>query len=536
MLKRSNLRTIVAVSGATLVIAMASTMSLVVGARSQQHFEREIGRALSETAFQMADKLDADMASRSRQVSVVSKLSAVRDPVEAQKIVDELKIKDPSLAWVGTVSTDGIVTASSGRILIGANVSARPVFKEGIKGHFIGDVHEAVLLAKLLPNSTGEPMKFVDVATPIRDDGGKTLGVLATHFSWSWAKEVQERLLRPAQERLGLESYIVSSDGTVLLGPTNSIGQFLPINSLKLAQADGSGWAVETWPDGQKYLTGFARGAGQPDYAGLGWTILARQPIAAAFENADDASREILLWGVGFAALFSALAWFAASLITRPLHAIADAAVRLRRGEPGVEIPQLGGAAEVADLSTSLRALVGSLTKTQDALTRMEDAACHDTLTGLPNRRLFDQHMEEVLSRSPVPDFALLSLDLDNFKPVNDTLGHHAGDIVLRQVSARMLSCLRSNDLVARIGGDEFVIIVDEGRGKETPSLQDISERLIKAVNEPVLISGKAVRIGCSIGIANAMRPGESVQDMLDRADAALYKAKAQGRNCAVAA
>jgi GGDEF domain-containing protein len=230
---------------------------------------------------------------------------------------------------------------------------------------------------------------------------------------------------------------------------------------------------IETWPDGQRYLTGYSREVGRADYPGLGWTILARQPLEAAYENADDASREIFLWGVGFAALFSALAWFAASLITRPLHAIAVAAVRLRQGEPGVEIPQLGGAAEVADLSTSLRALVASLDKTQNAPSKMEDAAYHDTLTGLPNRHMLDEYLGKLVTDPPASDFALLSLDLDKFKPINDTLGHHAGDIVLRHVSARMLSCLRSNDVVVRIGGDEFVIIVHNEAGKHAPCLPE---------------------------------------------------------------
>jgi diguanylate cyclase (GGDEF)-like protein len=209
--------------------------------------------------------------------------------------------------------------------------------------------------------------------------------------------------------------------------------------------------------------------------------------------------------------------------------------VRLRQGEPGVEIPQLGGAAEVADLSTSLRELVASLDKTQNALSKMEDAAYHDTLTGLPNRRMFDEYSGKLVTDTPAPDFARLSLDLDKFKPINDTLGHHAGDIVLRQVSARMLSRLRSNDVVARIGGDEFVIIVHKETGKHAPSLPEIAERLIKAVNELILISGRAVRVGCSIGMADGLIPGETVQDVLDRADGALYEAKANGRNCAVA-
>jgi diguanylate cyclase (GGDEF)-like protein len=99
-----------------------------------------------------------------------------------------------------------------------------------------------------------------------------------------------------------------------------------------------------------------------------------------------------------------------------------------------------------------------------------------------------------------------------------------------------MLSCLRSNDVVARVGGDEFVIIVHTEVGKMAPSLQEVAERLIKTVNEPILITGKAVRVGCSIGIANAQIPDETVLDMLDQADRALYEAKAKGRNCAVAA
>jgi len=136
MLNRLNLRTIVAVSGVTLGIAIASTRSLVVGARSEQHLEREIGRALSETAFQMVDKLDIDMATCSRQVSIVAKISAVRGWSEAQKVVDELQLKDPSLAWTWTINSDCIVTASSGRGLLGADISSRPVFQQGIKGHF----------------------------------------------------------------------------------------------------------------------------------------------------------------------------------------------------------------------------------------------------------------------------------------------------------------------------------------------------------------------------------------------------------------
>lgn len=89
---------------------------------------------------------------------------------------------------------------------------------------------------------------------------------------------------------------------------------------------------------------------------------------------------------------------------------------------------------------------------------------------------MFDGYLKKFDSVTPVPDFAVLSLELDKFKPINDTLGHHAGDIVLKQVSARMLSCLRNNDVVARIGGDEFAIIVHTESSKTAPGLQEIAE------------------------------------------------------------
>ncbi|WP_207459149.1 GGDEF domain-containing protein [Azospirillum sp. SYSU D00513] len=533
--KKKGLRSVVAISGATLVVGMAALMSAVIGSRSERQMEQAIGRSLSEAAFQMADKLDTDMWARSNQVSVLARIDALRDWPVAQKLVDELKAKDHTLAWVGALDTEGRIMASSGGILLGVNASTRPVYKEGIKGHFVGDVHEAVMLAKLLPNPSGEPMKFVDVATPMLNDEGETVGVLATHFSWDWAREVMLTLMRPMQDRRGLETFIVSADGTVLLGPAGSMGHPLSVGSLAAARTEEIGWAVETWADGKSYVTGYAHSPGHASYPGLGWTVLARQPVEAAYADATALRREIMAWGAGFALLFSALAWFAAGWITRPLQAIADSAARLRRGEPGVEIPEVRGAAEIADLSRTLRDLVASLTKTRNDLVKMEDAAYQDRLTSLPNRRFFEQYAEALANRPGTQPFTILCLDLDGFKPVNDTLGHQAGDAVLRQAGARMSSCLRSDDVLARTGGDEFVIVINPIPGRPTPVVAEIAERLIDAVNEPVLVAGRAVQVGCSIGIASWPENGTTLAQVLEQADKALYTAKRSGRNRAVA-
>lgn len=533
--KRKGLRGLVALVSAALIVGIAALMAQTTSERSRRQLEKEIGRSLAELAHQMVDKLDTDMWARANQVSVLSKIRAVRDPAVAQKVVDELKAKDPTVAWVGVMDFAGIIVAASDGILLGVNASARPIFVEGMKGLFIGDVHDAVLLAKKLPNPSGEPMKFVDVAAPLSDEQGNIVGTLASHFSWAWAREIQRSMVQSMQGRPGMEAFIVGADGTVLLGPAESFGDKLDLETIRIARGGQRNWAVETWPDGERYLTGVAFGSGHGDYKGLGWTVLARQPAEVAYAPAYDLRNDILLYGSVFAAVFSILAWVAAGWITRPLSAIASAAKRLRDGEPGVEIPALGGIAEVEDLSQSLRALIGALTSSKAALARMEDAAYQDRLTALPNRRFLEQYAESLSNRPGRGTFTVLYMDLDGFKSVNDTLGHQAGDVVLRQVAVRLASCVRGEDLVARLGGDEFAAIIVAPANGMPARMDEITQRLIAAVGEPIVIGGRAVRVGCSIGFAEWPDHGATLPEVLERADQALYAAKRMGKNRAVA-
>ena len=156
--------------------------------------------------------------------------------------------------------------------------------------------------------------------------------------------------------------------------------------------------------------------------------------------------------------------------------------------------------------------------------------ALHDPLTGLANRAGFQDRLAQALSalargRAPV---ALLALDLDRFKQVNDTLGHDAGDQLLRQVAKRLQPLVRDTDTVARLGGDEFAIIQTDLR---TPAdTESLSRRIIDRVAEPYALLGGEARIGVSIGIAIAGTPSEAA-DLPARADFALYEAKENGRN-----
>ena len=153
-----------------------------------------------------------------------------------------------------------------------------------------------------------------------------------------------------------------------------------------------------------------------------------------------------------------------------------------------------------------------------------------DSLTKLPNLRAFQQHLASVEKRCERTGnaFALAYIDLDHFKPINDQYGHHAGDIVLKEVAARLNEAVRGCDFVARIGGDEFVAVIEEMKSDE--DVTPIVERMLSAVKEKYQIQQFVVELSCSIGIAIYPKDGD-VQKLIMSADAAMYKAKENGKN-----
>ncbi|UQR61931.1 EAL domain-containing protein [Bradyrhizobium sp. C-145] len=164
---------------------------------------------------------------------------------------------------------------------------------------------------------------------------------------------------------------------------------------------------------------------------------------------------------------------------------------------------------------------------------RVLELAQTDILTGLPNRAFFLARLDELNGRlkDDGPTFSILMLDLDRFKNVNDSLGHGAGDALLRQVAQRLKSAVRASDVLARLGGDEFAIIQERCQDQRACSTE-LAGRIAKLVAEPFLLPGHRVEIGTSIGIAIAPDHGSDQEQLLKKADLALYRSKSAGRNC----
>lgn len=176
----------------------------------------------------------------------------------------------------------------------------------------------------------------------------------------------------------------------------------------------------------------------------------------------------------------------------------------------------------IADLRTAKQAL---------------ELANHDPLTGLPNRVIARDRLQQGLRQAqrqtggqgPTAQLAVLYMDLDKFKWVNDHLGHPAGDELLQQVAARCSACIRESDTLARLGGDEFLCVLPSLSG--LPAAEELAQRLVDALNQPFQLRDGEARIGTSVGIALYPSHGDTPEQLVAAADAALYAAKHAGRN-----
>ena len=183
--------------------------------------------------------------------------------------------------------------------------------------------------------------------------------------------------------------------------------------------------------------------------------------------------------------------------------------------------PIFGDNGEVA----RLLALSSDVTAAKNNEAEIAYLAHHDSLTGLPNRMRFQDRLTEALATLEGAQFAVLSIDLDDFKLVNDTMGHQAGDVLLRAVTGRLKQCAKHAGMLARVGGDEFAVLLPL---KEGGDAAEMAQAILQALARPFAIDGGSVEIGASIGIAVAPRDGQNAESLVRAADVALYRVKGQ--------
>lgn len=261
---------------------------------------------------------------------------------------------------------------------------------------------------------------------------------------------------------------------------------------------------IVSWNDGAKKIFGYT------DKEALG------KPVSLIFSHADKRLKMPAL-----------------EIITATTKGRADDE-RQHRRKDGTLFWATGVMWSIKDEEGNLRGL-SKLIRDISVRKKMEDTirhqSLHDTLTGLPNRRSFNDRLTLVLDNAKKYStmFAVLFLDLDNFKKVNDTLGHDTGDILLQEVATRLSKILRKGDTVCRIGGDEFILVMDNIKDKN--SIKPIIKKLGIALKPVFNISNKKIEITASIGASVYPLDGKNSRILEKRADIALYQAKKAGKN-----
>lgn len=198
-----------------------------------------------------------------------------------------------------------------------------------------------------------------------------------------------------------------------------------------------------------------------------------------------------------------------------------------------MKIPVYKSFSDMQILSLSLRSLVDTLVRTETALGDMKNQAHRDQLTGLPNRAALEIYLENtIMDLDPEHEaLSFMYLDLDGFKRVNDTLGHQTGDILLQKVASRLREAIPARDIVVRLGGDEFLIILRSGKDEAIDAARTISHRIIESINSPFIIDLNHVTIGCSMGVSFYPIHDRDVGSIIRLADESLYQSKQSGKN-----
>lgn len=359
---------------ALIIISLATLISIVAGRVALLQLEGEISDALQQTASQMIYQLDTSMFERYREMQIISDLIVSPDISNEQtrSLLNTLQDTYENYSWIGITDTNGIVQISTDNVLEGVDVSARPWFQNGRGRVFLGDRHEAVLLADILYKDQELPVYFVDIAYPLIDEEGKLMGVLGAHINWGWVASVKDQMV----SHNGAEVLIVDQSNEILADPGQRISfNTLPNQLVSHINTGQPGYTTTTMEGQRDYVVGYAKSEGYLDYPGFGWSVLIRKPIDVAYQPAYRLGQQIFLIGLAAAAGFMVIGWFITGRLVEPLIAISNAANRIQRGELDVAIPIIRGRDEVATLSIAMNNLVRNLIQQIKARKHSEDRA-----------------------------------------------------------------------------------------------------------------------------------------------------------------
>ena len=514
----------------------------------------ERGNSLRDLATAVAAVVAENIKERQREIDLLAQTPLFRraplDSPDLVKSLERVQRSYPHYSWLGLTDKDGTVRAANGGLLVGVSVAKRPWFTNGLEGSFVGDLHEALLLAKLLPRPANSgPIRFIDFAAPVRDDSGAIRGVLGAHAEWRWANDVINVMMPRNANELRLEIFIVNRDNRIVYPESHKDAALLPA-SINSAQP----FVLDAWGGKTEYVTAVAPVRELIPDKPVIWRIVVRQPAEETLAAVTALQKAMLIFAAAAIVILLGLTFWAASVFSRPLERLSKQAKRIEQGDESASLEIPTSISELRNLIDALRGMTGKLIQRREALAesnvqlehkvsertaelaaanaQLRLQARRDALTGLDNRlavneRLHDEFLR--MKRSSRP-YAVLLMDVDYFKRINDTYGHAVGDEVLISVAQLLRASLRESDFVARFGGEEFIALLLETDPNHAVQVAEKIRSVIGAAKFP-----SVEHVTISIGVSMAVPEDADEDDAGRDADHHLYEAKRGGRNRVVA-
>ncbi|MET0962198.1 MAG: response regulator [Noviherbaspirillum sp.] len=305
-----------------VILLLAMILAGTLGDMAKREIASLAATNLESASQQMARELSVGMDIFSRDIEAQASRRIFRDPAvpraEVQVALDQFVASHPAYAYVALIDAQsGTVLSASGGIFEGSSAAGQPVFEEGRKGLFVGDVHDAPRLAELMPRGPlGKPMRFLDAAAPVRDNSGHVTRVLAAHVGWRWTDSLRTIILGPIRHRRGIELLIVDSDNRLVLAP--GVMPFGSALDQVARPVPGATTKVAAWTDGADFLTVMTPTMPHGQFRGFGWKVVARLPVKAAFAPVAMLQRGFFAGALALGLLAAAVAWFVTGRLLRP--------------------------------------------------------------------------------------------------------------------------------------------------------------------------------------------------------------------------
>ena len=333
------------------VFAVGLGISMFASTYSSRLVDAALDTAVRVRAQSASDGLARMLHGDWADLKFLASAVAESDPARIGGLMDGMRGDGTRISWIGFAGDDGIVRQASGGLLIGQDVSQRPWFRNGLEGSFAGDVHEAVLLAKLV--DTGEDVpRFIDLALPVRNASGEATGVVGVHINFAWTV----RTLTEMADQLKLDLFLLNANGGIVMA--TAAADPTPVE-LQILRAAGSGVAAqgrEVWPDGRDYFSSLVPSITYDDLPNFGWRLVGRLD-GEAFRPDIAGVQGAAIWSA--IGIFSILVILTAAFVlffVRPIETLAEHAHRIADGED-VYPPEQRRTREIALLSGAIARL-----------------------------------------------------------------------------------------------------------------------------------------------------------------------------------